>query len=180
MKTSVVAKRGLAALLVSASAVAASSALAGADGGVRVVTANGALTDLSRATTDATDGASAQLVAVELAGRGTRALLIVTGMDADAVGSTFGDHVHTGKCVADQPGLAGPITAPANHRVRRPKCGSTSRCSPVASASGDVRSLHHPRGRGGLGGDPPASDRSQRRSRPSHRLSAGGVLTPPT
>ena len=108
MKTSVIAKRGLVALLVSASAVAAAPRLAGADTGGRVVTANAPLTDLSPATTDPTDGASAHLVAVEFAGQGTRALLIVTGMRADAVGSTFGAHVHTGTCVAGQPAIAGP------------------------------------------------------------------------
>ena len=112
MKTNILkpTRGGLAALLVAATAVVLTGAptAANADTGARVVTANAALTDLSPGTVDPTDGASARLVAVGVDGYGTRAVLVVTGMDPSSVGATFGAHVHTGPCLPGQPAAAGP------------------------------------------------------------------------
>lgn len=101
---------GLAALLMAATAVAVTGAptAASAATGAQVVTASAALTDLSPGTVDPTDGAAARLVAVGVDGYGTRAVLVVTGMDPSSVGATFGAHIHRGPCVSGQPATAGP------------------------------------------------------------------------
>jgi Cu/Zn superoxide dismutase len=110
MKTPKLTRGSLAALALAATAaiVTGGPTVASADSGAQVVTASAPLTDLSPTTADPTDGASARLVAVGIDGYGTRAVLIVTGLDPSAVGTSFGAHVHTGPCVAAQPALAGP------------------------------------------------------------------------
>lgn len=89
-------RRGFAALVIAAATIAGSTAIAGAS--VNVVTANAHLTDLDPTHVNPTDGASAFFTSIELDGLGTRSILVVTGMSADSVGSTFGAHVHIGPC----------------------------------------------------------------------------------
>lgn len=64
------------------------------------------LTDLSTATAAATDGAQAHVTAEPIEG-GTRVRLKVTGLSHDAVGRTFGAHVHVGNCVENSGATAG-------------------------------------------------------------------------
>ncbi len=64
-----------------------------------VVTASGPLSDLS-AGAEATDGGRGRLVAYSLGDGSTHVLFILTGLDRDAVGETYGAHVHVGPCVA--------------------------------------------------------------------------------
>ena len=103
-------KRSVPALLVAAGtalgAVAATSTSAGATDQPIIV--NAPLTDLSTSTTDATDGASAYLVSFSYPGWGTRTVLVLTGLDPDAAGTTFGAHVHVGPCVQNNGAAAGP------------------------------------------------------------------------
>lgn len=73
----------------------------------RVVTARGDLRDLAPASPNATDGAKVTVIAVE-SQNSTRVILLITGLDPAAAGTTFGAHVHTGPCVAGSPALAGP------------------------------------------------------------------------
>lgn len=112
MKKTLFQRRGLIALIpllltTSGAAVMATTGVASAGPGAQVVTANAPLTDLSPGTVDPTDGASGQFVGVGADGRGTRSLLILTGLDANAAGATFGAHVHRGPCVAGVPAAAG-------------------------------------------------------------------------
>ena len=72
-----------------------------------VVSARGPLADLQPALPNATDGASALLVAFPDGSGGTRAVLLVTGIK-DSVGTTYGAHAHTGPCQAGAPLAAGP------------------------------------------------------------------------
>ena len=83
--------------------MAATPALA--DNGV--VRAEGRLRDLQPTTANATDGASARLVAYPDGRGGTAAILIVTGIN-DSVGTVYGAHAHTGPCVAGDGAAAGP------------------------------------------------------------------------
>lgn len=77
--------------------------------GVKLVTAAGPLRDLDLSSAvNPTDGASARFVSVGVDGSGTRAVLIVTGLDRSKAGTTLGAHVHTGTCVAGAPLTAGP------------------------------------------------------------------------
>ena len=100
-----------------AGALALAPAASAATGGV--VNEYGPLRDLS-AGANPTDGATARFVAFP-SGGGTRAVLIVTGLKG-SVGRTLGAHVHTGPCVAGQPGAAGPhyntVGDPTNHGDR--------------------------------------------------------------
>ena len=82
---------------VSAVAVlAAGTAPADAFTWVRAV---GRLSDLSAAT-NATDGAEAQLFALGRGDDRSSFYLILTGLDPEAAGTTYGAHVHVGPCVA--------------------------------------------------------------------------------
>ena len=63
-----------------------------------VVTASGPLTDL-QAAAHATDGADAQLFAVAPGNGSTYFVFVLTGLDPDAAGTTYGAHVHVGPCV---------------------------------------------------------------------------------
>lgn len=75
-------------------------------GGVITVT-GGALTDLSPATADLTDGATARIMIIRgLVGSVVE--LRVTGLDPAAAGQTVGVHLHTGPCVAGDGDAAGP------------------------------------------------------------------------
>jgi hypothetical protein len=67
---------------------------------------SGPLVDLQSAVANPTDGASARVQAVAH-GAGTTVTLHVDGLTAPA-GTTLGAHVHTGPCVADGGGAAGP------------------------------------------------------------------------
>jgi Cu/Zn superoxide dismutase len=88
-------------------ALLAVPAVAGAQSASRpVVVAHGSLVDLSAATVDPTDGASAYLVSA-VAGSGTRLTFVVTGIEAP-VGRVFGVHAHVGPCTANAPAAAGP------------------------------------------------------------------------
>lgn len=71
------------------------------------VQSTGKLTDLSIASPAVTDGAQAHVTAEEIEGGGTRVRLLVTGFDHDAVGNTYGAHVHVGTCVENTGGAAG-------------------------------------------------------------------------
>ena len=65
----------------------------------------GPLQDLQVATSQPTDGATAQVVATESAGT-TRVTLKVQALDHAAAGTTLGAHVHVGPCVAGNGGAA--------------------------------------------------------------------------
>lgn len=71
-----------------------------------VVTAHGPLTDLRPQTADPTDGASASVLAVRVAGR-TVTILHLRGLDRSAAHRTFGAHVHIGPCVPGNGTAAG-------------------------------------------------------------------------
>jgi hypothetical protein len=66
----------------------------------------GQLRDLQPATSQATDHATAQVVAVEDAGS-TTVTLKVQGLDHAAAGTTLGAHVHVGSCVEGNGAAAG-------------------------------------------------------------------------
>jgi Cu/Zn superoxide dismutase len=91
-------------------AVVALPAGAGASGhpSAGVVHASGDLADLSPATDDPTDGASAAAIAVSRSAHGTVVALRVRGVDRSAVGTRFGAHVHVGPCVPGDGAAAGP------------------------------------------------------------------------
>jgi Cu/Zn superoxide dismutase len=67
---------------------------------------SGPLVDLQSAVANPTDGAWARVQAVAH-GAGTTVTLHVDGLTAPA-GTTLGAHVHTGPCVTDNGGAAGP------------------------------------------------------------------------
>lgn len=102
-------RRGVIALVLMTSglAVQAHTGVASAGSGAQVVTASAPLSDLSPGTADPTDAATGQFVAVGIDGRGTRSVLVITGLHPSAVGTTFGAHVHKGMCVAGAPAAAG-------------------------------------------------------------------------
>ena len=64
-----------------------------------VVTAAGPLSDLSSAV-NATDGGQGRLYAIAPGDGTTHFVLILTGLDPAAAGTTYGAHVHVGPCVA--------------------------------------------------------------------------------
>jgi Cu/Zn superoxide dismutase len=81
------------------------------------VQAAGPLADLAPGTASTTDGAQARFYAFTV-GDQTTAVLILTGL-SDAVGQTFGAHVHVGPCTAGAPAAAlghyrSPSTAAAS------------------------------------------------------------------
>lgn len=86
-----------------AGAAVAAALLAGATpAGAAVnpfVTASASLSDLAPSTDDATDGASARVFSVAR-GSSTFVVLLVSGLDPEAAGTTYGAHVHVGPCVA--------------------------------------------------------------------------------
>lgn len=65
------------------------------------------LTDLESGVARPTDGSWAVASATVAEGR-TVVVLNVKDLDVAAAGTTFGAHVHTGSCVADQGSVAGP------------------------------------------------------------------------
>lgn len=71
------------------------------------VTASGPLVDLQTSTANPTDGASARVYAVA-GGGSTHVVLVVSGLDPAAAGTTYGAHVHVGPCVEGMGSLAGP------------------------------------------------------------------------
>ncbi len=97
-----------------AASVAVLSLLAAAPAGAhgspkaKAVRSSGALTDLSVATADATDGARASAFAVTRHGHHTRVVLRLRGLDRASAGTTYGAHVHVGSCVAGDGAAAGP------------------------------------------------------------------------
>jgi Cu/Zn superoxide dismutase len=72
-----------------------------------VIEANGPLADLRPQLADPTDGASASVLAVRVAGR-TVTILHLRGLDRSAARRTFGAHVHVGPCVPGDGAAAGP------------------------------------------------------------------------
>lgn len=70
------------------------------------VTASGPLRDLAPSTANATDGARARVYAVARGSSTTTVVMMVSGLDPDAVGTTYGAHVHIGPCVAGNGGAA--------------------------------------------------------------------------
>lgn len=91
--------------LAAAAVLAAGAVPAGA--ATSVVTASGPLSDLS-AGAHATDGAYGRLYAVAPGDGNTYVYFIITGLDSDAAGATYGAHVHVGPCVAGNGTAAGP------------------------------------------------------------------------
>lgn len=69
------------------------------------VSSSGALRDLQPSVSNPTDGASAKFRAVPDGAGGSRAVLIVTGLQG-STGTTLGAHVHIGPCVAGSPAAA--------------------------------------------------------------------------
>jgi Cu/Zn superoxide dismutase len=67
----------------------------------------GPLQDLQVATSQPTDGATAQLVAIESDGM-TTVTLKVQALDQAAAGMMLGAHIHVGSCVAGDGAAAGP------------------------------------------------------------------------
>jgi len=74
---------------------------------VAFVQSSGALSDLAPTTANATDGASADLFAVEAEGS-TTFVFLVTNLAGGQVGTTYGAHIHTGTCVPGNGAAAGP------------------------------------------------------------------------
>jgi Cu-Zn family superoxide dismutase len=66
------------------------------------------LRDLQSATANPTDVVHAHLKASPIGDGTTHVELTLTGLDKAAEGQTFGAHVHTGTCVTDNGGAAGP------------------------------------------------------------------------
>jgi len=91
--------------------VSAACALVSMSGTVEAASARargaGPLRDLQPATTQPTDGATAQVVATESGGT-TTVTIKVQALDHMAVGTTLGAHVHVGACVAGSGAVAGP------------------------------------------------------------------------
>jgi Cu/Zn superoxide dismutase len=71
------------------------------------VQSGGELRDFAPSVANATDGAEAHLWAVAGGGR-TTFWVLLTGLDPDAAGTTYGVHVHVGPCVAGNGAAAGP------------------------------------------------------------------------
>jgi Cu-Zn family superoxide dismutase len=71
------------------------------------VEAGGRLTDFAPSAANATDGASAELWAVQTDG-GSTYFLYVSDLDPAAEGTTYGVHIHVGPCVAGTGAAAGP------------------------------------------------------------------------
>ena len=95
---------------IAGAAVAAGLLIGAAPAGAAVnlyVTGSGALTDLAPNTDNATDGASARVYSVAF-GDSTYVILLVTGLDPEAEGTTYGAHVHVGPCVPGNGAAAGP------------------------------------------------------------------------
>jgi Cu/Zn superoxide dismutase len=86
-----------------AAAMAAAALLAGSSPAAAAVkpyvTASGPLSDLAPNTDNATDGASARVYSVAV-GDSTYVILLLSGLDPEAEGTTYGAHVHVGPCVA--------------------------------------------------------------------------------
>ncbi len=83
------------------------SAGAGSAERPKVVVSRGALSDLSTATADPTDGASGAAIAISAHGQ-TRVMMLLWGLDRTQAGIAHGAHVHVGPCVAGSGGSAGP------------------------------------------------------------------------
>ena len=95
---------------IAGAAVAAALLAGAASAGAAVnpyVTAGGPLTDLAPSTDNPTDGASARVYSVAV-GDSTYVILLVSGLDPEAEGTTYGAHVHVGPCVAGNGAAAGP------------------------------------------------------------------------
>ena len=71
------------------------------------VEASGPLTDFQPSVANATDGASADLWAVQT-DAGSTYFLFVSGLDPAAEWTTYGVHIHVGPCVAGNGAAAGP------------------------------------------------------------------------
>ena len=71
------------------------------------VESSGTLTDFQPSVANATDGASADLWAVQIGG-GSTYFLFLSGLDPAAAGTTYGVHIHVGPCVAGNGAAAGP------------------------------------------------------------------------
>jgi hypothetical protein len=84
--------------LAAAALIVVGAAALPAGAGRPALDTRGPLVDLLPAVDSATDGATAQVVVAEGAGR-TTVVLRVRGLHA-AAGTTFGAHVHEGSCVA--------------------------------------------------------------------------------
>ena len=87
---------------MAAAALSATLAIGTGPAGAAVspyVAASGPLTDLMLATDSPTDGASARVYAVARGTTSTYVVLFITGLDTEAVGETYGAHVHRGVCV---------------------------------------------------------------------------------
>ncbi len=69
------------------------------------VQARGELKDLAPSSANATDGATADLWAVQ-SGGGATFFVVFTGLDPASAGTTFGAHIHVGPCVAGSGGAA--------------------------------------------------------------------------
>jgi Cu/Zn superoxide dismutase len=89
---------------VAAAGLVVGMAPAGAD--ASYVAAKGDLVDLAPSTANATDGANADVWAVEEDGS-TTFYVLFRDLDPDAEGTTFGAHIHVGPCVAGNGGAAG-------------------------------------------------------------------------
>ena len=72
-----------------------------------VVYASGSLSDLAPSTANVTDAASARVFAIS-SGTSTFFVFLLSGLDPDAAGETYGAHVHVGPCVAGNGAAAGP------------------------------------------------------------------------
>jgi Cu-Zn family superoxide dismutase len=66
------------------------------------------LRDLQSTSANTTDGARAHLTASPMGDGTTHVELRLTGLDKTMEGTTYGAHVHTGTCVADNGTAAGP------------------------------------------------------------------------
>lgn len=100
-------RRNLTRLAGMATAAVLASGAMPAGAATSVVTASAPLSDLS-ATAHPTDGAHGQLYAVAPGDGNSYVYFILTGLDANAAGTTFGAHVHVGPCVAGNGAAAGP------------------------------------------------------------------------
>jgi len=72
-----------------------------------VVEAVGPLSNLAPGNANPTDGASAEVFAIN-DGSSTTVIFVVSGLDPSAEGQTFGAHVHQGTCVEGSGAAAGP------------------------------------------------------------------------
>ncbi len=72
-----------------------------------LVYASGSLSDLAPTTANVTDEASARVFAVSF-GTSTYFVFLLSGLDPEAAGETYGAHVHVGPCVAGNGAAAGP------------------------------------------------------------------------